>query len=410
MERECAELPALEFAQKKLHQAEDLQSRLANLQTKSQPLPPEVPAIFAGMDPEAAKAKATADKKAYDAFQKAGSPLFLVLAVLGLVAGISMFFIHPLLILGGVALTLCFGGLHFAEKAKKSQALAKLTARYGDLPADSWVEMANRYADAEKAYGITAQTFHAQRTALQEETEALTGGKALQEVLDTYRKAITSWAMLSDAKDNAKKASMHAEAMAAMVKDIPKPQLEDHLIYSKEETNRRLSDLAWEQNDLQKKLGQFMGQIQTLGSAQNLRNQLEQVNRRIEKLEDTYAALTIAQETLAEAANELQRRFAPKIAQKAQALFSRLTGGRYDRLILGQDLTVSAAAEGEDTLHTAPWRSDGTVDQLYLSVRLAVAEALTPDAPIVLDDALVRFDETRLSATMELLKEEAKGK
>ena len=405
LEVQCADLPALEFAQKKLRQAEDLQSRLANLQTKRQPLPPEVPAIFAGMDAEAAKAKASTDKKAYDSLQKPASPLFLILAILGLVFGIGMFFIHPLLIIGGAALALSFGALYSADGKKKKQSLKKLTAHYGDLPAECWVEMACRFAEAEKAYGVTAQMLHAEQAALQEETEALTGGKSLQEVMDTYRKAIQGWNMLADAKDNAKKAAMHAEAMAAMVKDIPKPQVEDTLTLSKEETGRRLADLTWEQNDLQKKLGQFMGQIQTLGDRDDLARQLLQVEARIAKLEDTYAALTLAQETLAEASGELQRRFAPKIAGAARDIFSRLTGGRYDRLILDQELSVSAGAEGEDTLHSAAWRSDGTIDQLYLSVRLAVAEALTPHAPIVLDDALVRFDEGRLEQTMTLLKE-----
>jgi len=50
------------------------------------------------------------------------------------------------------------------------------------------------------------------------------------------------------------------------------------------------------------------------------------------------------------------------------------------------------------------------VDQLYLSLRLAVAEALTPEAPLVLDDALVRFDDERLKAAVEILKETAKQK
>ena len=50
------------------------------------------------------------------------------------------------------------------------------------------------------------------------------------------------------------------------------------------------------------------------------------------------------------------------------------------------------------------------MDQLYLAVRLAVAEALTPASPVVLDDALVRFDDTRMAAAMELLKEESVNK
>ena len=39
-----------------------------------------------------------------------------------------------------------------------------------------------------------------------------------------------------------------------------------------------------------------------------------------------------------------------------------------------------------------------------------MAEALTPEAPLILDDALVRFDDTRLKAVLKILKEEAEDK
>jgi uncharacterized protein YhaN len=50
------------------------------------------------------------------------------------------------------------------------------------------------------------------------------------------------------------------------------------------------------------------------------------------------------------------------------------------------------------------------VDQLYLALRLAVAGELTPDAPLVLDDALVRFDDRRLAEALDVLTEEAETK
>jgi len=87
-----------------------------------------------------------------------------------------------------------------------------------------------------------------------------------------------------------------------------------------------------------------------------------------------------------------------------------MTGGRYDRLTLDADFSVQTAARDEVTLHRALFRSEGTVDQLYLALRLAVAEALTPEAPLVLDDALARFDDDRQAAAMEILGEMAKEK
>lgn len=35
-----------------------------------------------------------------------------------------------------------------------------------------------------------------------------------------------------------------------------------------------------------------------------------------------------------------------------------------------------------------------------------MSRALIPEAPLVLDDALIRFDETRLAAALDLLKSE----
>ena len=61
-------------------------------------------------------------------------------------------------------------------------------------------------------------------------------------------------------------------------------------------------------------------------------------------------------------------------------------------------------------LRDARWRSDGTADQLYLALRLSVAQELTPGVPLILDDALVRFDEERMKAAMEVLQEMAQSR
>ena len=150
--------------------------------------------------------------------------------------------------------------------------------------------------------------------------------------------------------------------------------------------------------------------MEILGSAEELKLQHKRLTDRIAHLEETYEALTIALDTLSQARAELQRRFAPRVTQRAQETLSKLTGGRYHSLTMGEDFSLQAGAGQEDVLHAAIWRSDGTVDQLYLSLRLAVAEEVTPDAPLVLDDALVRFDDERMAAAVEILRELAKDK
>ena len=161
---------------------------------------------------------------------------------------------------------------------------------------------------------------------------------------------------------------------------------------------------------LHQRMGQYQGRMETLGNGQTVREQLGKVQERISRLESYYSAAVLAQEVLVKAKQELQRRFAPRISQRAQEIFASLTGGRYQRIALAEDLSVSTAAEGEDTLRGSLWRSDGTADQMYLALRLAVAEELTPDAPLVLDDAFVRFDDARLKEALNILNQTGENK
>ncbi len=170
-----------------------------------------------------------------------------------------------------------------------------------------------------------------------------------------------------------------------------------------------LEDCRRERLRLEGLRGQYQGRMDALGTKMEIAVQLDRLNSRIGQLEQTYTALTIAQETLNEASIALQRRFAPRIARRAEHLMKQMTGGRYDRLQLESDLSIRAGAENEDTLHGVLWRSDGTADQLYLALRLAVSGELIPEAPLILDDALVRFDDRRLKAALEILREESRS-
>ena len=52
--------------------------------------------------------------------------------------------------------------------------------------------------------------------------------------------------------------------------------------------------------------------------------------------------------------------------------------------------------------------SCGTADQVYLALRLAMVHRLLPaDAPLILDDALVNFDDDRAASAIRLLTAEA---
>ena len=68
-------------------------------------------------------------------------------------------------------------------------------------------------------------------------------------------------------------------------------------------------------------------------------------------------------------------------------------------------MRVTVHPTGSTTDRSLSYLSGGTVDQLYLALRLAICDLLLPDCPIILDDALVYFDDERLRVALEVLRE-----
>lgn len=222
-----------------------------------------------------------------------------------------------------------------------------------------------------------------------------------------WEDALGAWDALEKAVEDSNRAREHLETLQSMARTAPAPEFADRMDYGESETVRLLEECSRERGRLEKLLGQYQGKMDALASAEDIAQQLDRINSRIGQLEMSWQALTIAQETLAEAQNRLQRRFAPRIVRRAEDLMGRMTGGRYQRLSLGEDFSIRSGAEGEDTLQSVLWRSDGTADQLYLALRLAVSGEVMPGSPLILDDALVRFDDRRLKAALDILRDEA---
>lgn len=89
-------------------------------------------------------------------------------------------------------------------------------------------------------------------------------------------------------------------------------------------------------------------------------------------------------------------------------MLSRLTEGKYARLLLEPDLRLSVREEDGAVMRPSAAMSCGTGDQMYLALRLAMCRRLLPDGvPMVLDDALVNFDDARARAALKVLTEEA---
>lgn len=155
------------------------------------------------------------------------------------------------------------------------------------------------------------------------------------------------------------------------------------------------------------------GRLHAVGDPAVLASVREEQLAQKEHLEGEYAALQLALEALDAANTTLQNRFSPELGRRAAEIFSGLTGGRYGGVVLDRSFRLSAEPAGEGVYREAELLSAGALDQLYLAVRLAICDLVLPPektVPIVLDDALANFDDSRCAAALRYLKEAARGR
>ena len=429
---QTAALPSQEDAQAACRQADTLYAQANFLLQQQQALPekpvaPALPLGFENTTPQQAAEAAEADFNAYKILatqrKKAtattiGSAILSLVALIGALAGMLLT-IMPMLIGGGIvfagSLVVMLISIH-QNKAKNRQ-LQELSSRHNGRTPETWISTAQQYATTMADYknklaAYNAQTgnFTKQQAEHKLQLTAFAGEQTLSEKQSYFENALALWQELTRAQQQLKQAQDHAKALSAMVKTAPKPTKEDTLNYSDWETDSLLAQGKLQLQQTIEQIAQNKGRMEALGQRSSLEAKLNAVNRRIARLETYNAALDLAQDTLYNTTLALQRRFSPRITKATQELFSKLTDGRYQRITLGADMSLQTASVDEINLQELRRRSDGTVDQLYLALRLAVAKELTPAAPLILDDALVRFDDGRLKSAMDILKQEAENK
>ena len=390
-----------------------------------EPTAPQIPERYQDISPQEAIDRAAADAEQYTALtdaKKAHSKRWMLFGGVSAVCTVFALLLGNIGILLAVIAAVALGGMgiFFFNKQqddRTKQQLQEIFQRYPGISPNRWVEDAVLYGESQRQYDEMLENalnlrrnIRKRMDAVESELNTLVDGLTSHDFLLDRNEIIAAHDALSDARREHQQKAAHAAALGAMVKKVQPPTLPDPITLTESQTQQSISDLDFEIKQLQLRLGQFEGRMESLGSESALQLQLESINARIDKLNQFYRALELAQKTLQNATAELQRRFAPRISQQAQELFGSMTGGRYDRVNLQQDLSVNTASTEDVAMRSSQWRSEGTIDQLYLSLRLAVARELTPNAPLVLDDALVRFDDVRHAAAMELLRQEAENK
>lgn len=189
----------------------------------------------------------------------------------------------------------------------------------------------------------------------------------------------------------------------------------EELQESAQELEQSLETLETELETRQRNVGQLQERkVQYDGSsraAQAQEDAAQSLAFGVDQLK-LYIRLKLAERLLAEEIENYRLENERPILKKSAHYFERLTCGNYHDLQTGFDdkgtPILEAVASGTGRIVTVEQMSEGTRDQLYLSLRLATIEKRAQHAepfPLIADDLLVQFDEQRARSALEVLAE-----
>ena len=193
-----------------------------------------------------------------------------------------------------------------------------------------------------------------------------------------------------------------------------------------------LADLTDEEIDSLKE--QFKAQTDNTGT---LRSQLTAINEQIkaatlgtepvavlererDELEDkikSYAEFTevadLAAASLDEAFRDLRKNYSEVLDQRTAEIFTKLSSDKYLSVSVSKSMEPAITTKEAFGTKEADYLSRGTEEQLYLALRLAIAELITNEGeklPIFADDPFSFYDDERLLRAVAFLKDYARDK
>ena len=135
----------------------------------------------------------------------------------------------------------------------------------------------------------------------------------------------------------------------------------------------------------------------------NLEEQLENTKNEEEEILKLGQAIELAKNILEKSYEKMKNNITPKFTENLLKNTKGVIGEKYKNIIFNEDEGLIVEAENGNYVN-ANLLSVGTIDQLYLALRLAIAnEVAKEELPIILDEAFAYYDEERLENILSYL-------
>ncbi len=136
----------------------------------------------------------------------------------------------------------------------------------------------------------------------------------------------------------------------------------------------------------------------------HIENEINIIKNEIDENEQFCNNIDTTLKYIDEASAEMQQNFGSALNLKTAEIFRRITGGKYESVIVSSDFNI--AVKNSSGITEWQYLSNGTIDQAYFSLRLAVADMLSDkknSMPVFIDDVFFQYDDIRTKQGLDFL-------
>ena len=164
-----------------------------------------------------------------------------------------------------------------------------------------------------------------------------------------------------------------------------------------------ISNLKIEINKLELRKENIEPELENLSS---MEEELYSLNEQYSNLRKTNDSIELAKKLLSRAYDNMKNSVSPVFTKKLSSNIETITKGKYCKLTFNDEQGLIVELENGNYI-PAERLSIGTIDQLYLSLRLAMLDEISNEkVPIILDEAFAYYDNERLKNILLYLLEE----
>lgn len=187
---------------------------------------------------------------------------------------------------------------------------------------------------------------------------------------------------------------------------LDKSQLE----MEQREITNKIEQLENEMEQLHQAIARLQTEIASLEMSETYPMLLQQFEMEKESLQHQameWAVRKTAKEMLLKTKRSYTDKYLTKVIEKTTAFFQTVTGHRYTAVYPPMEDEPFQVMSADGIRYEAGELSKGTIDQLYISLRLAINEMMSEklQLPFILDDVFVHFDTTRVQRMLAIVEE-----